>query len=50
MLKNCTAAKEKIEELNISKNDIKDFIAEINKEGISARTQSRIISGIKSLL
>ena len=42
------AKEKKIEELNISKKDIKDFIAEINKEGISSRTQSRIISGIKA--
>lgn len=42
------AKEKKLEELNISKNDIKDFIAEINKEGISARSQSRVISGIKA--
>ena len=42
------AKEKKIKQLNISKSDIKDFIAEINKEGISARTQSRIISGIKA--
>tara|TARA_Y100001954_G_scaffold1719_1_gene2464 strand:+ start:1418 stop:2311 length:894 start_codon:yes stop_codon:yes gene_type:complete len=42
------AIEKKINQLNISKSDIKDFIAEINKEGISARTQSRIISGIKA--
>lgn len=42
------AKEKKLDELNISKNDIKDFIAEINIEGISARTQSRIISGIKA--
>ena len=42
------AIEKKINQLNISKSDIKDFIAEINIEGISARTQSRIISGIKA--
>ena len=42
------AKEKKLKELNISKKDIKDFIAEINKEGISSRTQSRIISGIKA--
>ena len=42
------AIEKKINQLNISKSDIKDFITEINKEGISARTQSRIISGIKA--
>lgn len=44
----CFAKEKKLNELNISKNDIKDFIAEINIEGISARTQSRVISGIKA--
>mgnify|MGYP001349658704 FL=1 len=42
------AIEKKLNQLNISKSDIKDFIAEINKEKISARTQSRIISGIKA--
>ena len=42
------AKEKKINQLNISKSDIKDFIAEINKEKISARTQSRVISGIKA--
>ena len=35
-------------ELEITKSEVKEFIAEINKEGISARSQSRIISGIKA--
>ena len=35
-------------ELKINKSDIKDFIKEINEDEISARTQSRIISGIKA--
>lgn len=35
-------------ELEITKAEVKEFIAEINKEGISARSQSRIISGIKA--
>ena len=35
-------------ELQITKAEVKEFIAEINKEGISARSQSRIISGIKA--
>ena len=35
-------------ELKINKSDIKNFIKEINEDKISARTQSRIISGIKA--
>ena len=35
-------------ELQITKTEVKEFISEINKEGISARSQSRIISGIKA--
>ena len=35
-------------ELQITKAEVKEFISEINKEGISARSQSRIISGIKA--
>ncbi|MDC0201871.1 site-specific tyrosine recombinase XerD [Flavobacteriales bacterium] len=35
-------------ELQITKAEVKEFIAEINKEGISSRSQSRIISGIKA--
>ena len=37
-----------LNELQITKTEVKEFIAEINKEGISARSQSRIISGIKA--
>ena len=35
-------------ELEITKAEVKEFISEINKVGISARSQSRIISGIKA--
>ena len=42
------AEEKKINELQITKRDIKEFIVEINKEGISSRTQGRIISGIKA--
>jgi len=38
----------KINELDISKSDLSDFVSNISKEGISARSQSRIISGIKA--
>ena len=37
-----------LNELQITKTELKEFIAVINKEGISARSQSRIISGIKA--
>ena len=37
-----------LNELQITKAEVKEFIADINKEGISARSQSRIISGIKA--
>ncbi|MAX69038.1 MAG: tyrosine recombinase XerD [Flavobacteriales bacterium] len=37
-----------LNELQITKAEVKEFITEINKEGISARSQSRIISGIKA--
>ncbi|MBT4477845.1 MAG: site-specific tyrosine recombinase XerD [Flavobacteriales bacterium] len=37
-----------LNELQITKTEVKEFISEINKEGISARSQSRIISGIKA--
>ena len=42
------AKKQKISELNINKSDLSDFVSNISKEGISARSQSRIISGIKA--
>ena len=37
-----------LNELQITKTEVKEFIAVINKERISARSQSRIISGIKA--
>ena len=37
-----------LNELQITKAEVKEFIASINKEEISARSQSRIISGIKA--
>ncbi len=37
-----------LNELQITKAEVKEFIVDINKEGISARSQSRIISGIKA--
>lgn len=37
-----------LNELQITKGEVKEFILEINKEGISSRSQSRIISGIKA--
>lgn len=37
-----------LNELQITKAEVKEFISSINKEGISARSQSRIISGIKA--
>jgi len=42
------AKKKKISELNLNKSDLSDFVSNISKEGISARSQSRIISGIKA--
>jgi len=42
------AKKQKISELNINNSDLSDFVSNISKEGISARSQSRIISGIKA--
>jgi len=42
------AEEKKLNELQITKVEVKEFIVEINKEGISARSQSRIISGIKA--
>ena len=42
------AKKNKIQQLNITRDDIKEFIKSINKAGISTRSQSRIISGLKS--
>jgi integrase/recombinase XerD len=37
-----------LNELQITKAEVKEFIVDINNEGISARSQSRIISGIKA--
>ena len=42
------AQEKNISDIEITSNNIKEFIAFINKEKISARTQSRIVSGIKS--
>lgn len=41
-------SKIKINELNISLNEIREFISDLNSENISARSQARIISGIKA--
>jgi len=41
-------SKIKINELNISFNEIREFIADLNSKNISARSQARIISGIKA--
>ena len=42
------AKKKKISELKINKSDLSNFVLSVSKEGISARSQSRIISGIKA--
>jgi len=44
----CFSQEKNLNELQITKTEVKKFIAVINKEGISARSQSRIISGIKA--
>ena len=41
-------SKIKINELNISLNEIREFIADLNSKNISARSQARIISGVKA--
>ena len=41
-------SKIKVNELNISVNEIREFIADLNSKKISARSQARIISGIKA--
>jgi integrase/recombinase XerD len=41
-------SKIKINELNISFNEIREFIADLNSKNISARSQARIISGVKA--
>ena len=38
----------KVDELNISVNEIREFIADLNSKNISARSQARIISGVKA--
>lgn len=42
------SSKIKVNELNISVNEIREFIADLNSKNISARSQARIISGVKS--
>lgn len=42
------STKIKVNELNISVNEIREFIADLNSKKISARSQARIISGIKA--
>ena len=37
-----------LSELNVTRDNISGFLAEIQKENISARSQARIISGIKA--
>ncbi len=41
-------SKIKVDELNISVNELREFIADLNYKNISARSQARIISGIKA--
>ena len=41
-------SKIKVDELNISVNEIREFIAYLNSKNISARSQARIISGVKA--
>ena len=42
------SSKIKVNELNISVNEIREFIADLNSKKISARSQARIISGVKA--
>jgi integrase/recombinase XerD len=42
------SSKLKVNELNISVNEIREFIADLNSKNISARSQARIISGVKA--
>tara|TARA_X000000368_G_scaffold403221_1_gene377962 strand:+ start:165 stop:1058 length:894 start_codon:yes stop_codon:yes gene_type:complete len=42
------SSKIKVNELNISVNEIREFIVDLNSKNISARSQARIISGIKA--
>ena len=41
-------SKIKVDELNISVNEIREFVADLNSKNISARSQARIISGVKA--
>ena len=41
-------SKIKVDELTISVNEIREFIADLNSKNISARSQARIISGVKA--
>jgi len=42
------SSKIKVNELNITVDEIREFIADLNSKNISARSQARIISGLKS--
>ena len=42
------STKIKVNELNISVNEIREFISDLNSKNISARSQARIISGVKA--
>ena len=42
------SSKIKVNELNISVNEIREFIADLNSKNISARSQARVISGVKA--
>ena len=42
------SSKIKVNELNISVNEIREFITDLNSKNISARSQARIISGVKA--
>jgi len=42
------SSKIKVNELNITVDEIREFIADLNSKNISARSQARIISGIKA--
>ena len=42
------SSKIKVNELNITVDEIREFIADLNSKNISARSQARIISGVKA--
>ena len=42
------STKIKVNELNITVDEIREFIADLNSKNISARSQARIISGVKA--